>query len=543
MIPRLAPRTETSERTDHGPPVPGWVAWVASLALAAGAGLALYASHAPLEWWPASFLVVPALLAAAHVSRPTGPGPAVLGLVAGLAAYGPMISWLVLPAGVLGWSLLVLVQAAYLAVAVLLLARWLGRWQLALVAPLVWVGVDAIRAVFPLSGFSWGEIAYAHVDGSWLLPLARLLGGRGITMVVVLLGVLAFEAVRRGWRASGDAEARFAAARGPLVALVVVLLLSTVAVVDPPAGTGGTADVMIVQGNDIESPTATAYEVDIRVAEQMLALTRDSLAEGPVPDLVLWPEYSIDLDPRRDPTLGRIVAEAGALADGRLAVGIRRRLSTQTFTNTIAAVDPEGNVVDGYDKRRPVPFGEYVPARPLLDWFPPLEQVPTDAVAGPGPEQLRVADLPLAIAICFETLFPDLIRSNLLAGQTPAQLVVAATSDASFGRSAEPEQHLAQSQLRAVETGRWVAHGSLSGSSAFVDPRGRVHDATPLFEQATIRREVTLTGGLTPYLRLGDVPGRVGSVATVLLLALAALERLRTRRGSSRHPPSESLEP
>jgi apolipoprotein N-acyltransferase len=130
-----------------------------------------------------------------------------------------------------------------------------------------------------------------------------------------------------------------------------------------------------------------------------------------------------------------------------------------------------------------------------------------------------------AVLICFETLFSDLARSNIRAGSQDAGIILAITNDASFQRSAEPDQHLAQSRMRAIETGRWVVHAALSGSSAFVDPDGSVHDATDLFVQDAIRRDIPLAAGRTPFLvhRRRHSGRRCGRTAPRLLVRLAAV--------------------
>ena len=139
----------------------------------------------------------------------------------------------------------------------------------------------------------------------------------------------------------------------------------------------------------------------------------------------------------------------------------------------------------------------------------------------------------LAVLICFETLFSDVARSNVLAEGDPAQLLLALTNDASFRDSAEPAQHLAQSRLRAVETGRWTVHASLSGSSAFVDPLGVVYDETEVFTRDTIRRELPLAAGRTPYLVIGDVIGVVTRAMVLIVLGWSVVGWVRRRRSDA----------
>ena len=515
--------------------------------LAAGAGLALLASHPPLGWWPLSFLAPALLVAALWVDavarREVGRGPRAfrLGALAGAAAFGPMLSWLILPAGVIGWVLLSLVQVLWLGLLAVLLVPALERPWLPVAAAAVWTGIDAWRAIWPLNGFEWGAIAYAHVDGSWLMPLARLVGGRGITFLVVLIGVAAALLVRTTWsgvRSRGDESVEVALGRGrwPAVWLVGGLLVSVLAVVDPPPE-DGQLDVLAVQGNDVrhweegvEDPNPPLRITTALRDETLAAIDRDG-----VPDVTVWPESSIDRDPftERGAELGRLADEAAA-ASGTLLAGATLDGPDPSRNRYVAAVQLEDGLeeTDRYVKRRLVPFGEFIPARPLLEWFPPLEQIPRDALPGEGPQPLHVGDddVPVGVLICFETKFQDIARDNVVGGDEPTQLLLTMTNDASFGDSAEPYQHLAQSQLRAVETGRHVVHAALTGSSAFVAPDGGVTQATELFTVDSIRAQVPLVRELTPYLVIGDVVGWLTRAAAVLALGLVVWQAWLRRR-------------
>lgn len=518
--------------------------------LAAGSGLALLASHPPVGVWPLTF-VAPALLVAAlwvddADARLQGrrPRAARLGALAGLSTFAPLLSWLILPAGIVGWGLLVAVQAAWSALLAVLLRPALAWRTLPLVAAVVWTGIDAWRAIWPLNGFGWGAIAYAHADGSWMLPTARILGGRGITFLVVLIGTAAAVAIRMTagavrQRETGDLERDLdRRTRLPLSFLVGGLLASVLLTVEPPA-TEGSLDVLAVQGNAVRHWELAEREPDppLRITTALRDETlRAIAADGPA-DLTIWPESSVDRDP--DTSRGaplRALADEAAAASGLLLTGASLNGPDPATQRLITALLLEDGFteVDRYVKRRLVPFGEFIPLRPLLEWFPPLEQIPRDAQPASDPQALEILPgVTAAVVICFETVFTEVVRSNVLAGDEPAQILLTLTNDASFGDSAEPAQHLAQSQLRAVETGRWVVHAALSGSSAFVTPDGELRQATELFSVDSIRAEVPLVSGATPYLRIGDVVGWVTRLL-VLAMAVVAVRTWSHRRGEPR---------
>jgi apolipoprotein N-acyltransferase len=545
--PTLSRRPVTSSSPPEASPLRSFAAPL----LAAAAGLAVLVAHPPTGWWWTSFLAAPLLLGAltAEVAEAevTGrrPRAVLLGALTGLVAYAPMLSWLIMPAGYVGWGLLVLTQTVWMAVLAWLLARLLASRWLAPAAAIVWTGIDAWRAVLPLNGFEWGALKFAHVDGSWLLPTARLVGGRGITLLTVLIGVAAFVVVRtiwREWRGRGAraSEQALRAANPAIAVFVGALLVSVLATVEPPPANDATLDVLVAQGNDLrhwEEPVPA--DVPLTITTNLRDLTLDAIERDGPPEVTVWPESSVDRDPFTDrgAPLAVLVDEA-AEASGRLLSGVSLDGPDPASQRLIAALLFEDGFepVDRYVKRRLVPFGEFIPLRPLLEWFPPLEQIPRDAVPGAGPQAVTIAEgVEAAVIICFETLFGDIVRSNVLAGDDPAQVVFSLTNDASFGDSAEPAQHLAQSRLRAVETGRWVVHGALSGASAFVDPDGVPSQVTELFSLTTIRMDVPLVSEPTPFLAIGDVLGWLTRTA-VLAFAIAALVagwRRRSRRAGT----------
>jgi apolipoprotein N-acyltransferase len=407
--------------------------------------------------------------------------------------------------------------------------------------------VDLLRAEFPMGGFEWGALQYAHVDNSWMLPLARLAGGRLLTLFTVLLGAglvhVVLVALKRGAEGSSgpitdQLRRGLPDARGATFGLVAVLLVTAVGVIEPPEPSGVEIDVLVVQGNDLERSWRgmSALEVDRYFANNYLELTRDAIGNGPVPDLVVWPENAFDRDPwhPEGADLLPIAREAGALTGGRLLAGVNKiGPRPLTFENSQVLIGADGQPDARYAKQRYVPFGEYVPFRSILGGFPPLRKVPRDGHAIEVGDAVEVGPARIAAAICFESLFGELIRHNINVGDQPANLIVVSASDASFGRTGEPEQHLAQSRMRAVETGRWLVHATTSGLTTLVAPDGSVSERTELFTLATQRHTVPLVDDPTPYLRWGsvlDLPLWLGLAA---LIAWAFLQPRRARAGAA----------
>jgi apolipoprotein N-acyltransferase len=512
------------------------------LALALAGGLLLYAGHPPVgAAWVAPAALVPLLVLARAVAAgsaaPVRSGFG-WGLVAGLAFFGPLLVWL-RNVQLEAWPLLAGTQAVFVGLFVAGLAAWAARRLPAFgVAAVVWwVAVEATRSELPLGGFGWGVLGYTQAGGGVFLGVARTAGVLGVS--ALLAGVAAgLEAVGRTvvthLRDEGvrDAETVFAAARLPLSALLILPVAGILLGGDPPATTQRTVDVAAIQGFDLEGSTGRALPRSIRVADRMLALTAAEVA-GPAgpPDLVVWPENAIDGDisqPYAEELRARVEQALEVIGDAPLVAGqILDEPGVGGFRNTVTLFDGSIDPVAQYTKRQYVPFGEYIPFRRLLGWYPPLRRVPSDGVPGKEPGVLPAGPTRVGAVICFEVIFPNLVHEQVLAG---ADLLVVATNNSSFGRGAASDQHIAFSRLRAVETGRWVLHAALSGKSALVDPQGGVHQETGLFEQAVVRAEIPLVEELTLATRLHGIFGGSPSGRVAQALALAGLLVLLSRR-------------
>jgi apolipoprotein N-acyltransferase len=523
-----------------------------ALAVGALAGLLATIAHPPVGFGYAALATVPVLLVGLLVATADDDAPRVgapsltavpplaagVGYVAGLATFLPMLHWITISvggaagplAGYGAWLALGAFLALWYALAAAVIAPWVRSPWVVLVAPLVWTGIEAWRNRVPFTGFGWGSFADAQAD-TVFLPVVRVVGANGLTLLVALIGALAFVAAHQVWRAPRSAPDALRAAAPWGAGLVAATLVPVLAAPAAPPDDGRTVDVLMVQGNDLEHRLGTPQERHLAIAERTLALTRDSVDAHGQPDLTIWPESAIDRDPwGTGAYLDGYLAEGGATVGGGLIAGVILDGDdpASQFENTLLLVDADGEVVDRYTKRRYVPFGEYIPWRHVLEALPVTRAVPRDGVPGSGPATISTDAVDVAPIICFETLFGDLLRDHVV--EEGAGLVVAATNDAAFGRSAEPPQHVDQSRVRAVETGRWVAHAALSGSSALIDPDGRIHESTGLFEQATIRADVPVVTATTPYLEIGDVAGAVARWVTLALIVVVAVLAVRARR-------------
>lgn len=170
--------------------------------------------------------------------------------------------------------------------------------------------------------------------------------------------------------------------------------------------------------------------------------------------------------------------------------------------NAAFLVGPDGATSGVYRKIHLVPFGEYVPLKRLLFFVGPLVEAVSDFSPGETASTLPVSGRTASVAICYEVIYPSLIRGFVTAG---TELLTTITNDAWYGRSSAAYQHWEQATLRAIEEGRYLARAANTGISGFVDPYGRILAASPLFEQAVLVADLRFIGARTIYSRTGDL--------------------------------------
>jgi apolipoprotein N-acyltransferase len=213
--------------------------------------------------------------------------------------------------------------------------------------------------------------------------------------------------------------------------------------------------------------------------------------------------------------------EEGADERGRIWVGAKM-------------LDPAGGLALRYHKIRLVPFGEYVPIQSVLTlggrFSAKLVQEAGDFTPGQEYALGAVDGHPVAAFICYEAIFPDLVREFAAGG---AQLLVNITNDGWYGRTSAPYQHFAMAKFRAVENERYLVRAANTGISAVVDPHGRVVAQTELFEKTVLVRDVPLLAGSTFYSRHGDLFAWACLGAAVALLAAGIGNRQRVAPSST----------
>lgn len=155
-----------------------------------------------------------------------------------------------------------------------------------------------------------------------------------------------------------------------------------------------------------------------------------------------------------------------------------------------------------YEKRLPIPLGEYMP----FEWCRDLaKQYGVCGSLTPGKEAkvIQGAKVPFGLSVCYEETCGNLMRENRLNG---AELLVNVTNDGWFPQSRLPQQHFDHSRLRTVEMGIPLVRACNTGVTGACDSLGQVLGAIPESAgQAALLIDVPLYHYFTLYTLWGDL--------------------------------------
>jgi apolipoprotein N-acyltransferase len=511
------------------------------LLLSFGAGLLAATGFAPLGWWPVTLAGIAVLLWLVHraprlrdallLGWGWGVGHFTLGdnwIQHAFTYQDKMPHWL----GYLAVVLLALYLAVYPALAAGLIWRFgetlrLDRARLpaavVLAAGASWIVSEWLRAEL-FTGYSWNPLGVIWLALPGIAARAAWIGTYGLSGVAVVAGGALVLAAQRQWR--------FAAA----TALLLGLAAATALFARPDTPAPNAPLVRIVQPNIGQEGVDDPFYPE-HVLRTLIALSGEP---GPRPRLVVWPEgmvmqwledgYPPALYSEGNPDIvrGRIAAVLGtydmALVGGeRLFLDASGRHITGAG-NTVFVIGPAGRLGARYDKAHLVPYGEYLPMRPLLEplGLARLVMGDVDFDPGPGPRSLAVPGFGLAgIQICYEIIFSGQVIDT---AHRPAFLFNP-SNDAWFG-SWGPPQHLAQARMRAIEEAMPILRATPTGISAVIDADGRLVATLPHGRAGAIEVPLPPPHAPTPFALAGNW---LVFLFAGLLLALAVAFGRRAR--------------
>lgn len=481
-------------------------------------GMLTVLGFAPFYLFPAPVVTVALLLAFCHKSQ-SALKNAALGFCFGMGLFSAGVTWIYISLHDFGlMPMPVAVIALIILCAYLSLFPALAFWlltKLRVASPFLWASLAAslwmlsewLRGTL-FTGFPWLALGYSQAPFSPLAGFAPVVGVYGISLLLIMSAALLFFCFDKGFK-------RW---RYGLPLLLIWGGGYGLQLVDWVKPQGEPVSVSLLQGN---------IPQDMKWRPDHLENTMETYAKLILESdsrLIVTPEISIPLfSDAIPPAYLSYLAAHARHNDGDVLIGLAERDHSDgdAYYNTMFSFGSSPQ--QSYRKHHLVPFGEYIPLKPLFGWVIQVLQIPLSDFSRGGLDQqpMAIAGQRVAINICYEDVFGEEIIYQL----PQATLLVNVSNDAWFGRSIGPRQHLQISQMRALETGRYMLRATNTGVTAIIDERGRVLDTIEIFTTAALHGSAQGFSGATPYVRMGNYAA-LG--LAVLLLSIGLLSAFRT---------------
>lgn len=428
-------------------------------------------------------------------------------LVFGLVFFGAYLFWLNVLEEWVGfwafgsWIFLAVYLSFFYGLAIFLTAVFYKNLKpifFLLACPAVWVMVEWLRSCGQY-GLTLGNFALTQYQNLPLLRIAAWAGIYGINYVIILANVLIFLALEKIiWGRSFSIK---------ILGFGLSLLISFIWAANFSNGQKiASASNFIVAGiqpnisqKDKLNPNKLEenFEKELGLSTDLIGnLSRKNKAQI---DLIVWPE-SLPVVLYENHPFFKKLSRLAQTSKTAVLVGAFQEKNGQLY-NSALLISPEGQLVDFYRKHQVVPFGEYLPLRPIF--YPFLKGIgflEQDLARAPL-KTITWQGRTLGAGICFESTFPGLLRSLARKG---AEVFFILTNDAWFQNSTGALAHFIFLPFRAVETGRYFLQVANTGISGLVAPNGRIIFHTGLNQKETLLVKMPLIQKKTFYTKYGD---------------------------------------
>ena len=412
--------------------------------------------------------------------------------------------------------------------------KWLSKHTILhpILFACLWTALEWWQAHSGWSGVPWARLAIGQAENVLSLQSAAIFGSYFITFLMVAVnGLLAYMFLHPSRRVLCAALAA-----GLVFGNMAFGAIRMAAVKDM----GEPVKVAAIQGNkgSLENwSSGTMAEV----MEVYGELSREAAENGA--ELIVWPETCIPANIDRQGWVHEYVTELSQECGVPILCGLFTRVAegSDADYNSIVAALPDGTVHGTvYNKRNPVPFGEFVPFRDLvMTVIPPLAEINTldeDIPAGADSVVMELDVGNVGPLICFDSIYE---RNALDSIGNGAQILAVSTNDSWFTDSRGVWMHHAQSQLRAIETGRYVVRSANTGVSSVINDRGEVLELLEPLKTGYVLEEAYLSDRVTVYSVIGNVFAYVCVAVCAAAILCPVAERMTDRfRGKGKNVPA-----
>ena len=358
-----------------------------------------------------------------------------------------------------------------------------------------WMLAEMARGTW-LTGFPWGAIGYAHVDGPFA-SLAPYIGVYGMSFVTAFASVLLMQLAKSILRKPNNPVIFQSAA---LAAMLLVLPKLEVPWLPSQVAASTPIQVTLLQGNIPQNEKFQAGS-GVATALSWYAEQLEKVQTG----LVVTPETAIPLLPQSLPQDYWLNLQKPFTApDSQKAalVGIPLGDGNAGFSNSVIGFKAAPRLLSApyrYDKDHLVPFGEFIP--PFAQWFIKMMNIPLGTFKNGGSAQapFKWQGQRLGLNICYEDLFGEELAQRFIAADIAPTVLVNLTNIAWFGNTIAIDQHLNIARLRSMELARATIRATNTGATAIIDSQGKVTQSLVRHTRGVLAGQVQGNAGITPY--------------------------------------------
>jgi len=436
--------------------------------LAIFSGALLSAAFAPINFWPSAIFALAILIFVIEKSK----RPYLHAFLFAFVFNALLLHWTSTYVGSVPWLLLSVLQGIFYAPLALIKKWGIGFF------PLIYLVLEELRNHFPFGGFGWARLAYSQSDS----PLAPLAAVGGVSLLGAMISLLAL--------------AIYLALKKKFAVILICILPVFLIFLPNNAIASGKVSALLVQGNvpkmglDYNSRAKAVFDMHVAETQRALAGSDESI------DFILWPENSVDIDPFTNPEVSNTLDALSEKTGAPIILGAVVGKTPNLFNQSILWTKSQRQI---YSKQHLTPFGEYIPLRPLARLVSPFVDSVQDFRKGESNKVFKINGATIAPIICYE-----LIDDQIVAGMAKtSNLVVVQTNNATFGLSAQSDQQLSITRIRAIEHQRNILSVSTTGKSALISYKGKIIKSTEMRSSAHLFIQTELISSKSRFDALG----------------------------------------
>ncbi len=338
-------------------------------------------------------------------------------------------------------------------------------------------------------GFPWWDLGYSISTNSYLLQNVRLFGILGLTFLGMMLSVsLSLIILQRKERIT------------IIFTLFTIFLLisafiygyhSKKEVYSGKTITAGVIEPHIPQ--DKKWDPEFRHEIINKIEKLSGNFKKNKM------DIIVLPESSIPVEWGIDKEFDQKFIEISKNLSTNLIFGAVFEDENGIYNGAIV-LNREGKIINNYKKNHLVPFGEYVPFEKHLPFLAPIVESVGSFTSGTSLSPIKIESVNYGITICYETIFPDLIRGQVKEG---AEVLVNLSNDAWYEGTPAKVQHFLIDRVRCVETKRFLIRSANGGVSGIVSPDGEIISSTRKNEPSSCKGDAIKLNEKTLFVQIG----------------------------------------